>query len=83
MHHQKFFQNNQGTIAIAKSLSLERCKHVDTKHHFIRSTANNGKVLLEYCLTDEMVADLMSKPAKNIKLRKLTNIFFGHNSVRI
>lgn len=43
---------------------------MDIKYHFIRSIVNDGKVLLEYCPTDQMVADLMTKPATKFKLVK-------------
>lgn len=40
----KVYEDNQGTVALAKNpVSRQRCKHVDIKHHFIRSTVNDGK----------------------------------------
>ena len=72
------YEDNQGTIALAKNpVSRQRCKHVDIKYHFIRSTVNDGKVTLVYCPTDEMVADVMTKPVTKLKLRKFTGLMFG------
>ncbi|KAF0039014.1 hypothetical protein F2P81_009498 [Scophthalmus maximus] len=76
----KLYEDNQGTIALAKNpVSRQRCKHMDIKYHFIRSTVNDGKVLLEYCPTDQMVADLMTKPATKFKLVKFAKFMFGDN----
>ncbi|KAL2087987.1 hypothetical protein ACEWY4_016815 [Coilia grayii] len=62
-------KNKQGTIALAKNpVNRQRCKHIDIKYHFVRSTVNNDEVFLEYCPADQMVADPMTKPATKVKL---------------
>ena len=72
------YEDNQGTIALAKNpVSRQRCKHVDIKYHFIRSNVNEGKVTLVYCSTEEMVADIMTKPVTKLKLKKFAGIIFG------
>lgn len=74
----KVYEDNQGTIALAKNpVSRQRCKHVDIKYHFIRSTVNNGVIMLEYCPTNEMVADVLTKPATKCKLMKFAAFIFG------
>lgn len=71
-------EDNQGTIALAKNpVNRQRCKHVDIKYHFIRSTVNEGRVTLMYCSTEEMVADIMTKPVTKLKLKKFAGILFG------
>lgn len=76
----RVYEDNQGTIALAKNpVRRQRCKHVDIKYHFIWSTVKDEKVLLEYCPTDQMVADLMTKPATKFKLIKFAKFMFGNN----
>lgn len=71
-------EDNQGTIALARNpVKRKRCKHIDIKYHFIRSTVNEGKVILTYCSTDEMVADVMTKPVNKFKLKKFAGLLFG------
>lgn len=60
-------------------MSVDKGANVDIKYHFIRSTVNDGKIILEYCLTDQMVADLMTKPATKFKLIKFAKFMFGDN----
>lgn len=44
----KVYEDNQGTIALAKNpVSRQRCKHIDIRYHFIRSTVNDGHIVLE------------------------------------
>lgn len=38
---------------------------------------NSGKMCLEYCSTDNMIADLMTKPTSRLKLQKSTQFLFG------
>ena len=38
-----------------------RTKHIDVRYHFIRWIIEDGKLQLIYCLTDDMVADVLSK----------------------
>ncbi len=74
----KVYEDHQGTIALAKNLvSRQRRKHVDIKYHFIRSAVNDGKITLDYCPTDQMVADVMTKPATKFKMMKSAKFMFG------
>lgn len=73
-------EDNQGTIALAKNpVNRRRCKHipVDIKYHFIRSTVNEGRVTLMYCSTDNMIADVMTKPVNKLKLDRFAGALFG------
>lgn len=72
------YEDNQGTIALAKNpVHRQRCKHVDIKYHFVRSMLKDDEMILEYCPTNEMVADILTKPANKLKLMKFENYMFG------
>lgn len=74
----KVYEDNQGTMALVKNpVNRQRCKHIDIKYHFIREVVNSGKVLLEYCPTDQMLADIMTKPATKLKLKRFVKDMFG------
>lgn len=71
-------EDNQGTIALAKNpVNRQRCKHFDIKYHFIRSTVIEGRVILMYCSTDNMIADVMTKPVNKLKLKRFASALFG------
>lgn len=71
-------EDNQGTIALVRNpVCRQRCKHVDIKYHFIRSIIREDKMSLVYCPTDNMVADVMTKPASRLKLSKFAGVMFG------
>lgn len=70
-------EDNQETIAPAENPGKrQRAKHVDKKH-FTRSALSEGRVTLVYCSTDDMVADVMTKPVNKFKLKKFKAAVFG------
>jgi hypothetical protein len=72
------FEDNQGTIALSKDpVNHQRSKHIDVRYHFIRTELSNGKVIIKYCPTADMVADVMTKPATKAKLVKFGSCIFG------
>ena len=74
----KVFDDNQGTIALARNpVNRQRSKHIDIKYHFIREAVSSGRVSLEYCPTDNMIADLMTKPPTKLKLQRFAGHLFG------
>uniref|UniRef100_A0A1X7TB01 Reverse transcriptase Ty1/copia-type domain-containing protein n=1 Tax=Amphimedon queenslandica TaxID=400682 RepID=A0A1X7TB01_AMPQE len=56
-------EDNQGTIAVAKNpVSHARTKHIDIKYHYVREALQNGTIDLVYCPTENMIADIFTKP---------------------
>jgi hypothetical protein len=59
----KIFCDNQSAITIAYSNQQRaRTKHFDIRLYFIRDNIESGKISIEYLSTDEMIADLLTKP---------------------
>jgi KUP system potassium uptake protein len=56
-------QDNQGAIVLQKNHSLkQRTKHIDIKAHYIRERVKAGDIAIRYCRTEDMVADIFTKP---------------------
>jgi hypothetical protein len=73
------YEDNQGTIALSKNpVKQQRSNvHLDVCFHFIRTEVNRGNVVVKYCPTEDMVADIMTKPATRVKLEKFKTALFG------
>ena len=57
------YEDNQGAIALAKNPEFhKRTKHIDIRYHFVREKVKDDQVALEYCPTQDMLADIMTKP---------------------
>jgi hypothetical protein len=64
-------EDNQACIEWSKMDKLSaRSKHIDIKNHAIKEAVRDGLVVLQYCNTDEMVADVMTKALDKTKLKK-------------
>jgi hypothetical protein len=70
--------DNQGALKLLKhSMSTQRSKHIDVMHHFARERVLRGEVRFEYCSTEHMAADFLTKavsPAKFAKCRVMVGI---------
>lgn len=67
------YEDNQSCIKLASNQKLsKRTKHIDTKYHFIKDLTRVNKILLEYCATEDMIADMLTKVISHMKLRKLS-----------
>jgi len=63
--------DNQSAIALAHSQGQfhARTKHIDIRWHFIRYSIENGSIELVYCPTEDMTADLLTKPLPSAKAK--------------
>jgi transposase InsO family protein len=66
------FCDNQGAISLAKNPTHHaKTKHVDVQLHFIRDHIEKGTINVEYCPTEDMLADLMTKGLARERHEKL------------
>ena len=64
--------DNQSAIALAHNPEHHaRTKHVDIQYHFVRNCVEDGATRLEYCPTEDMVADGLTKALGPDRHRKL------------
>ena len=74
----RIFEDNQSAICLAKNPQFHgRAKHIGIKYHFIREQVEKGIVELQYCPTEEMVADMLTKGLSRgrfIKLRLMSGV---------
>ncbi|KAD3068312.1 hypothetical protein E3N88_36192 [Mikania micrantha] len=66
--------DNKSAINLSKNpIMHSRSKHIELKHHFIRDLVKQGMIMLEFCSTDEQLADLLTK-----SLTKEKFVYFRH-----
>jgi hypothetical protein len=68
--------DNQGAISLTKNpIRHARTKHIDVQHHFVQERIENGEVRFEYCPTEHMVVDVLTKALSKERHHKLINMF--------
>ena len=64
--------DSQSALALVKNPEYHaRTKHFDIQLHFIREKSENGIIYYEYCSTEKLLADMLTKPLPRDKYRKL------------
>ena len=72
------YEDNQGCIAIATNpVHHSRTKHIDVKYHYIRQCVEREVIKLEYLPTNNMIADIFTKPLQGEKFLKFRNAVMG------
>ena len=71
-------EDNQAAISISKEfVCSKRTKHIDIKFHYVRDQVNDNKIVIDYCSSSEMVADILTKGLtydKFAKFRKMLGL---------
>ncbi|KAE9002116.1 hypothetical protein PR003_g18342 [Phytophthora rubi] len=72
------YDDNQAAIAVIKANTGDfKVKGIDLKYHKIRDYYEKGDFALEYCPSEEMLADILTKPlgpTQFKRLRQLLNV---------
>ena len=74
MNYNVLLQDNMSTIQLEnnRKWSSHKCtRHIDIRLFFITDKITDGTMRVEYCPTDDMVMDYMSKPLQGEKFREL------------
>ncbi|KAI3646834.1 hypothetical protein MP228_009762 [Amoeboaphelidium protococcarum] len=75
-------EDNQGAIAVINgNKTHSRTKHIDVRHHFIRTCVRDGHLRVVYCPTDLMLADILTKPLPTQKFLALRDMMGMSESV--
>ena len=68
----EIYEDNQGAVSMAKNpVGHARTKHIDIRYHFVREGVQDGAIALKYIATDEMIADILTKPLPKHRFQKL------------
>ena len=65
-------EDNQSAIQMTKNPEFHgRAKHIGINFHFVRELVSDGTVELQYCPTQEMIADMLTKGLPQEQFNKL------------
>ena len=66
--------DNQGAIDYSiNTINHGRTKHIDIQHHFVREKIISHEVDIQYCATDDNLADLLTKALPKPKHEDFVN----------
>ena len=74
------YQDNLSTILLQKNgkkSSSKRTKHINVRYFLIQDRWENGEFKIDYCPTDEMLADFFTKPLQGKKFITFRNKVMG------
>jgi hypothetical protein len=74
------YEDNQGCISMTLNSGYHaRVKHIDIRHHFIKDAVERQQVVLAYLRTDDMIADILTKPTAPQRFARLRQRLLGRN----
>ena len=71
------FQDNKSCMLLhnnGKASSSKRTRHLNIRYYFLSDRIANGELRVEFCPTDDMVADYFTKPLQGEKFRKFRKL---------
>ena len=74
------FQDNKSTILLETNGCRNAGKHsraLNIRYFFLTEKINQGKLSVEYCPTDKMTVDYMSKPLVGSKFQQFSKDILG------
>ena len=76
-------EDNKSAIHMAhngKSIS-HRTKHIKVKYFFVKQYLDNGEFQLKHCPTQEMIADILTKPLQGATFLEMRDLLLGYKAL--
>jgi hypothetical protein len=74
----KLYTDSQACLKIATNASkMGMVRHLEIRYHLVRCIVISGDVTLEYCITEEMLADLFTKVVASAQDKRLSIRFYN------
>ena len=65
------YEDNETAKHMAQEVTTKRSKHIDIRYHHIREQVELGHIVVKDCRTEEMIADMLTKPLPKEQFTKL------------
>ena len=79
-HRNILYQDNTSSIRLelnGKASSSKRTRHINTRYFLITDRVNKKEITIEYCPTEDMIADYFTKPLQGTLFRRFRNTVLG------
>jgi hypothetical protein len=73
----RMYTDSQACLKIASGTKLGKVRHLEIRYHLVRCVIISGDVILEYCITEEMLADLFTKIVVGSQDKRLARRFYN------
>ena len=74
------YEDNQRAIELSKNPKFHnRTKHIDIAYHFVRERISSKEISVTYCLSSEMLADIMTKGLTTVSFQKFCSLLNVHS----
>ena len=75
------YQDNMSTISLIKrgNPASEKTRHINIRYFFLKDRIESGEVKIEYMNTNNMIADVLTKPLQGAQFAKLRDALLGHS----
>ena len=71
----KIFQDNKSTITMAEKgrSTSDKTRHINIRYFFVKHYMDSNELKIEYLPTEEMVADVLTKPLQGDLFKRMRN----------
>lgn len=80
-HKNILYQDNTSSIRLesnGKASSTKRTRHINIRYFLVTDRLKQGEIsTIEYCPTEEMIADYFTKPLQGAQFRRFRNAIMG------
>ena len=86
MENNTLFQDNQSTILMLKN-GRNSCtgnsRHINIRYFFVKDRIENEEVKVEYCPSEDMLADFFTKALQGKLFLKFRSVIMGYQPISI
>ena len=75
------YQDNKSAILLetnGRVSSGKRTRHIEARYFFIKDYQDRGQVHVDYCPTDDMIADYFTKPLQGSKFYEFRRLIMNN-----
>lgn len=73
------YEDNQSCIKLIKNQKVSnRSKHIDIKYFYIKDLIEKNSIAIKYCPSDNMLADILTKPIQSTKFLRLRQLLLSY-----